>query len=133
MKIYLAARYARRKELKEYAKQLMALGHGIISSWLDERKATNVDYTTITPRFWREHANRDIEDLTQADAIVSFTEPKGSYQRGGGRHVEFGYGLAAGKALYLIGPREVIFHHLSGIMQFDTFEEFLTEINDGRD
>ena len=129
MKFYLAGRYARRVELKAYAKQLKALGHIVTSSWLNERMAAGADYALIPPRFWREHAIQDIEDLDKADTILSFTEEKGSYQRGGGRHTEFGYALAKHKKLFLVGPKEMIFHFLPEVKCFMSFEEFLEKLN----
>jgi hypothetical protein len=49
----------------------------------------------------------DLQDILAADTVISFTEVGGGK---GGRHVEFGYALALGKHMILVGPREHIFH-----------------------
>ncbi len=59
-----------------------------------------------------------------ADAVVSLMELPRNNGRGG-RHVEFGYALGLGKLMFIIGPRETVFHHLDEVRHFDTSEEFL--------
>jgi hypothetical protein len=40
--------------------------------------------------------------------------------KGGGRHVEFGYGMAKGKRLVLIGERENVFHDHPSVEVYPT-------------
>lgn len=94
MKIYLAARYGRRDEVREIRDELLALGHEVVSRWLD----TDSD-------------NNDMEDLLSADCLISFAEEPSSPHGRGGRHVEFGAALQAGKRLLVVGYRENVFHH----------------------
>jgi hypothetical protein len=49
--------------------------------------------------------------LLAAEMVISFTGGGGK----GGRHVEFGLAVAAGKRLVVIGPRENVFHCLPGV------------------
>lgn len=122
MRIYLAGRYGRRKELAEYAERLHRLGHQVTSRWLygahemiDERPA---------PEEARRFAEEDLVDLQNANLLIAFTEAPGPVAgRGrGGRHVELGYALASGLPVYVVGHRENVFCHLPEIRQFDHFE-----------
>lgn len=124
MKIYLAGGFARIKEIKEYGRLLTEDGHEVTSTWLREKSDPKSDLTDVSPRFCRDHAKLDIRDIEAADSFGLFTVDPLTPTKRGGRHVEFGYALAQGKTLYLIGPYENIFHYLPGIKQFDTFEEF---------
>lgn len=67
----------------------------------------------------------DIDDVDVADVVTSFTQPYGTMTKGGGRHVEFGYGLAKGKRLVLIGERENVFHDYPGIEVYPTLNEWI--------
>jgi hypothetical protein len=112
MRIYLAAAYSRRLELAGYADQLRADGHEITAKWL-----TGIHEEPG----WHEalYAADDFADVQRADCVLSFTEaPKTSRNRGG-RHAEFGMGLAWGKLLILCGPREHCFHFLPQVRHFE--------------
>ena len=146
MKVYLAARYGRLEELKGYRDDLLVLGHEVTARWVDgnhrwsteqqRQDADNGRPSTDATRF----AWDDVDDINDADTVISFTEhPHSGYSRGG-RHVEFGYALAINhysmtrgslgdmKRLVVIGPRENVFHNLPGVEVYDTWEEFLRNI-----
>lgn len=114
-RIYLAARYGRRQELLAYAGLLERDGHTITSLWLDGRHEGRAD---------ADYAREDLDDLDDANTLLSFTEQPSPIQgrARGGRHVEFGYALARHLDLLLVGPREHCFHALWNVHQFDTFE-----------
>ena len=67
------------------------------------------DELNADPEGLSKYGLADIEDIEAAEAIISFTTAGGGK---GGRHIEFGYGLALLKRMILIGPRENIFHTL---------------------
>jgi hypothetical protein len=48
----------------------------------------------------------------RADAVIIFTEIPNTVLATGGRHVEFGLALAHGKRVFVVGPRENVFHYL---------------------
>jgi len=59
---------------------------------------------------------------------MGFTEPENvnsKYKRGG-RHVEFGYAIAYGKRLVIVGPLENAFYYLLNVIQFSDFAEART-------
>jgi hypothetical protein len=103
MRVYLASRFGRRYELRKYRQDLEGLGHIVTSRWLD---AGSED-----PEALGLCAQEDLIDIITADVIVNFTEPARGNSRGG-RHCEFGIGLALGKRLAIVGPLEHAFHHL---------------------
>jgi hypothetical protein len=116
MKIYLAAMYSRREEMEREANRLKHQGFEITSRWV---------YFSENSRSLLDVALMDIEDVNKADAVVSFTQPESSLFHGGGRHVEFGYGLAKGKRCILIGGRENIFHHHPKVEAYPTLDAWL--------
>ena len=134
--IYLAARYERREELCRYREDLTRLGWRVRARWLDgghqlSLAAFDDGQALIEAKGPKAHAHRasfaqdDLEDVSRSGILISFTEDPATPHRRGGRHVEFGVALATGAALYLVGPRENIFHSLPQVRQFDTWEQCL--------
>jgi hypothetical protein len=118
MKLYLAARYDRRSEMRDVSAALAKAGHFVTSRWIYPRQSGPDLVSAI----------EDIEDLMEADCLVSFTErpiQSAPWAARGGRHVEFGVALASGKRLVVIGPRENIFHHLPRVDVFPTLGDWL--------
>lgn len=136
MKIYLAARYARRQELCGYAEELRRVGHVIDARWLLGEHQLHPGADTVwsadesIPMEARPFAEDDVADIEAADVLISFTEsPRSANSSRGGRHVEFGLGFAWGKRLIIIGPRENVFHTLSTVEIYQTWEDF--RVNSG--
>lgn len=127
---YLAARYGRIEEMRQYREELRAIGVVVFSSWLDGAvDANEADATTSQRVMW---AQDNLADLGLADTIIAFSEPEGAPGASrGGRHVEFGYALAMRRLrheawtpqLYVVGPPENIYHSLPDVRQFETWQE----------
>jgi len=133
MRIYLCARYGRRLEMTDIARQLIAYGNNIVSSWI--YPALEDMDRLATPTQQGEFAAVDLTEIRRADTFICFTEcPTDIAHHRGGRHVEFGYALGLGIDCVIIGPRETWFHSLPQVQQWDTWEEFLrseeTEMTD---
>ena len=118
MKIYLAARYERRDELRPIAHQLSTAGHEVTSGWLWEN-AEHADPGDA----WRIAAEVDILDIDRADTIVLFTEEPDVWFPRGSRHFELGYGFGTGLICITVGPRENVFHYLDIIPNYPTWDE----------
>ena len=73
-----------------------------------------------------QRAAEDLEDISAASTLISFTEVPRSHLGHGGRHVEFGAALALGKRVLLVGERECVFHHLPNVEVFSTWDQALT-------
>ncbi len=130
MRFYIAARFSRRPECNELAHQLIAQGHTITSRWVkpdsDHVMPTGLSAQAADHERQR-FAMEDLLDVHNCHAMVSLMEEPRSNSRGG-RHVEFGIAVGLGKILYIIGPRETVFHHLPEVKHFDTVEEFLSYV-----
>lgn len=137
VKVYLAARYSRHPEMQGYARELEAMGFEITSRWINgshqvmlngeplgpEREAMfEPDHESMEAQR-REFAGHDWDDLMAADIVVSFTErPRAAGNSRGGRHVEFGAALAAGKRCIVVGWRENVFHCLPRVEFVTTWQ-----------
>lgn len=138
MKVYLAARYSRHPEMQIYARELEAIGVDVTSRWINgshqamlngeplgpEREAMFESDHPAMERQRREFAQHDWDDVMAADVVVSFTEqPRTAGNSRGGRHVEFGAALAAGKRCIVVGWRENVFHCLPPVEFYVTWRE----------
>lgn len=130
MKFYLAAQFSWKENIASKKKQLEELGHTVTSTWTDEVAAANCSLKDFPPDYHEKMALRDFEEIEAAEAIVLFSVDADTLTRRGGRHVEFGYAAGRGKTLYVIGPKENIFHHIPGVHQFDTWEQFVGSVID---
>lgn len=116
MKIYTAGRYSRREEILEYAKKLSNAGHVVTARWVngDEEGKSLEDIAIM-----------DLDDVKAADMVLVYTDEYGSLQKGGGRHTELGLGYAYGKHVWIVGPKEQVFHSLPGVKQFENTDEVI--------
>ena len=136
MRIYLAAQYARRDELREYAKQAESCGIHVGAEWLKETDALNSVLKDSTDASKAAHAQQDWWDVGSCDVFVFFAEDSTVGIPRGGRNVEFGVALALGKPIVVIGEPENIFFYLPGIdiEFFHTWESalvYLTQLKIG--
>jgi len=114
VKVYLAADYARKDEIQGIRVSLEDRGVKVTSRWLD---------TADDGIPWSAEAKIDLDDIREADVVVSFTT--GAHARGG-RHAEFGIAVALDKGLILVGPREHVFHFLPGVLLLNSVSELLS-------
>jgi nucleoside 2-deoxyribosyltransferase len=113
MKIYIAAPYPLKKQAVHLKHRLESMGWTVTSRWLvEEQRGMSND-----------HARGDLEDVAAADVLLAF-HPEEWHTRGtGGRHVEFGYALALGKQMVLLGQPTNNFHYLDYIRVIDCVED----------
>lgn len=131
MKIYLASRYSRRNQMREFANELAGLGHTVTSRWIDtDFPIAEAGQSAAAPPELREkYAQIDLEDIDAADMLVNFAEAPGSGGRGG-RHVEFGYALAKNKQMVVIGYYEHIFCHHPAVRFYSSHWNFLRSLGE---
>jgi nucleoside 2-deoxyribosyltransferase len=115
IKVYLAGRYPRREEFESYVPRFKEHGYDVVARWVfgGEEGLSRSDIALL-----------DLEDVAKADEIILFTEPYRSFQTGGGRFVEFGYAIALGKGLTVIGEQENVFIHHPDVRLFKNLEDF---------
>lgn len=131
MRWYLASRYSRHPEMQEHAKVLEEAGQETVCRWIHGSHDMQEDAHGNDDR--ARFAIEDMEDLTMTDGVISFTEPPVALKpvktpSKGGRHVEFGLGIALNKRMVVIGPREHVFHFLPHVEVYDCLEEFLSQL-----
>lgn len=137
MKVYIAAKYRRRFELRALASALRAHGVEVTSQWLD-----NGEEDAEGPQA---AAQMDLDDVDRADVVVFIGEPRMSENTGGGRWFELGYAYAKGKQLFIVlagfGPgdgdlsigntparHETVFTSLPGMVLCDTLDDAVREV-----
>ena len=134
MKIYLAARYSRLKELNGYAVDLRCLGHKVEARWLDgyhqiHEGVDKVEAATVSvPIEGRAFAEDDFQDVFEADMLIAFSEePRaggGSSWRSRARRIRAGSSMGQNRII-VVGPRENVFHTLSQVKHFWRWSEAL--------
>jgi hypothetical protein len=145
MNVYLAARYSRRLELVGYRQDLVRLGHQVTARWLNgnhQLSDTGVPLGDHGQRLVEDSngeqavllrtrfAHEDRDDVLRADLLVAFTEYPRSDKGRGGRHVELGIALGAGKPVVIVGPLEHIFCWLPEVDLYSTWAEFLAALGE---
>lgn len=121
--VYLAARYSEKDEINQVADMFRSRGISVTSSWLDESHDPKSSMADIPTDFLKVYAETDIRDIDSADWFVFHSVDPDVATVRGGRHVEFGYALAKRKKILVVGPKENIFHHISGIEHTDCWIE----------
>lgn len=120
LKVYIAARYSRKEEMKEQVAKLQDNGFEVTSTWMTETHDGSVQLADISPVALLSYARRDLKEVDDADVLLFYSESDQSYNRRGGRHVEYGYALAKDKLIIVVGPYENIFHY--AVHHFKTTE-----------
>lgn len=72
MKVYLAARFDRKDEMKAISLRLKELGVTVTSRWLDEEPLPKGK--EAVERFLRDTAQMDADDVKAADTLIRFSD-----------------------------------------------------------
>lgn len=118
MKIYIAAPYPERLKAKDWALVLVSKGHRVTARWVMEEE------DSPDPVDQARYVVKNIDDIMAADVLILMTGYRGDRSWTGGRHWETGFAWARGKQVWICGPRESVFHHLTTVNQIDSIEEF---------
>lgn len=128
MIFYLAAKFRYRGAVGHIALKLQAHGHTVTSRWLTRDYPGGLQENSETLQAtW---AREDLQDINSADHVVVFQLPCDALvsEHSAGRHIEFGYALAQGKQLMLVGGPTTVFHYLPAVMRFHSIDSFLLEM-----
>lgn len=123
MKLYLAAKYAEAHVMRAWRDVLHAEGHAVTARWIDGAHDMNDlgEHDAQRTQF----AEEDLEDIENADCLILWNPLQLHGQGRGGRHVEFGYAIARGKRIVIVGDRENVFHYLGEVHVVPTVEAAL--------
>lgn len=121
MKVYLAAPYAARSQIKGYADELEQIGYKVTATWLNETHeigaGTVAAATDLPDSEVDAHARQDMKDIDRSQLFIAFTgdvcDFVGGTSTSGGRHVETGYAIANKVPVIVVGEPENVFHRLS--------------------
>jgi len=116
--IYLSAAYERRPEMIGHRDVLRNAGFEVKARWLD---GAQHNWDRMSAALKEDYSQIDLEDAQTADIVITFT---GGGPRGG-RHVEFGVGLATGARVILVGHRENIFHWHPDVEVYDSLDDVI--------
>lgn len=126
LKIFLCGCCSRRDLFRGIRSELKRLGYTVTSRWIDDDYSQKEDDCS---EYKQDQLVKYIEDIKAADCLIAFTESSPS--RGlGSRHVEFGFALALGIRLIVIGPRENVFYHHPSVEVFASHWDFFRTINE---
>ena len=122
MKVYLAAPYSYKEQMRVYRDELQKEGIEVTSRWLDEENNPATQLSDVTFEYKRKHSTQDAQDVAKADALIFFTDPTKTIVRAG-RHVEFGMAIAYNIPIFVVGDYENIFHYLETVSHYETWEQ----------
>lgn len=109
MKLYLASSFNSRAAMRNQRKIAELYGHSVTSRWID----IPADSPTLpNAKNSVQEAQNDLDDIDAADTLVFFSN---TGTTSGGKHIEFGYALAKGKPIVIVGDRGSVFHHLDAV------------------
>jgi hypothetical protein len=119
LSVYLSAAYSEKNRVKQFALRLHNFGIKVTSTWMDESYEPDVKMSDVPESFLKETACNDCSEMDEAEIMVLFSVPCTTLTVRGGKHFETGYMVHSGKEVYVIGPKENIFHHLSNMTHFE--------------
>ena len=125
---YFAAQFSRLAEVKALVEEARMAGVEVNSRWLNQYSTSGY---AGGPGEGIKFAERDLEDIEVADALLFFAEDPTIGIPRGGRHVEFGYALALDKRIEVVGPKENVFHLLSRTVHWPDFKSWLASKSGG--
>ena len=136
MKVYIAAPYGAREQVREYCDSLLKLGHTPMSRWAYGSRPITTGTTRSAPHLSDAEADTyaqgDLVDVSRSDCLIMLTEDASDILAGGaasgGRHIELGYALAIGKTVIVVGDPENIFHRSGLVRRVDTWEEAIEQL-----
>jgi hypothetical protein len=110
--VYLAARFSRKKEMKELSLRIKKLGIKVTSRWLDEEPLPKSVWQQ--KRFLQNTAAMDANDVFAADTLIRFsddlsTKKVPSKWCTGSRLEECGMAHAWGKQIIVVGAIQSLF------------------------
>lgn len=126
MRVYLAASFSRREEMRQVRKELRDLGVDVQARWLDESQPPAQE----REKWLRENACIDRVDVLAADLLVRFTDDLAtkfvpSHLATGSRFVEMGMALSRGIPVVVVGGNQCLFDRLPGIVHLKNTQELM--------
>lgn len=123
MKVYIAAPWEEKTKAASDAKfYLESEGFEVTSSWITRKEDKGNTLGAYKTDELTKEAVKDLEDIDRADAILLLNTQKRG-QETSGKQVEFGYSIAHGKRLVVVGESSNVFHLLPGVVRATNLRE----------
>jgi len=131
MKIYLAARFDRKDEMKKLSLIILSLGIGVTSRWLDEEPSPSSE--GAKERFLMDTAQMDADDVFAADILVRFSDDLSTPTIPSGwctasRMEDTGMAHAWGKRIVIVGGKQSLFDRFSNRIHVQDVTELLDQL-----
>jgi len=125
VKIYIAAKFARREDMRPMRDAIWSAGHEVVSTWLDEVKRPEA---MESGTFKKKLALKDVTEVSSADLLILDTHFPSET---GGKEVEFGIvlGKFQTKLIWIVGPKRNVFHELADRV-FETWAEAIDALKE---
>ena len=109
MKVYIGASFSSRERLRPIRDRIWALGHEVVSTWIDEVAKPGF---MGQDEFNRKLAVKDFCEVSSASLVIIDTVERSST---GGSDSEFGFafGQFHKKSVWVVGPKRSVFHQLA--------------------
>ena len=117
MKVYLAAAWSRKNEIKKIADELIELGIDIQARWLNEPNGGK----HASSAFLQSRAEIDLDDVDACDVLVRFSDDLSaptvsSHLATGSRMFEMGLAYHNGATIIVVGGHQCVFDYLEDIV-----------------
>jgi hypothetical protein len=133
MRIYLAAAFSRKEEIRKIAEELVALGINVQARWLYEPECPAKPAETDRFVFMCERAEIDEEDVLAADVLVRFSDDLNTPSEmvearlaTGARMVEMGMARVNGAKLIVVGGHQCVFDYWREVTHINDVTELKT-------
>ena len=127
MKVYLAHNYAAKEWLRGVKERFVKCGIEVTSRWIEQAQ----DIDPYHPDVQIDEAQKDVQDVLRADALILFTDNFGD-RPGRGKYVELGMAIASRKKIILCGKehKNTVFYFLPSMIHCDNVEDVLHHLTD---
>lgn len=122
LRVYIAARYSRKAEVRELARLIEQCGAKVCTEWFNGPECD--DAKKLGDLYCENAASTDVNSVSTSNLFVVLS---GS-GRHGGMHFETGLAFAQGIPIWLVGEPENIFQCLPWIERFANCEEMLSAL-----
>jgi len=138
MRLYLTARRDRRDELRTYRDELIAIGHTVTCSWLDDDAPEQPEFDTqqrgvlgiqgnVKSRaemLERGRANRAFSEVMDCEGLIAFTDPqKFTFEESNA--IYGGVLWQHRKKIWIVGKRYHRLHFFDDVPAYPTWQSFL--------
>lgn len=122
MNVYIAGKFSAQARLREIRGRIRQAHILVTSSWMDEVAG---EYPVPRQRALNT-GSADLREVSMADLLILDTL---DVSETGGREVEFGFALAQGTRVWLVGPVRNIFHEFAE-EHFESWDEVFVALGE---